>query len=197
MLPAWATVAISLGAAFITGAAALLGSLVRGRQERALQLHDRSIEAAGDFSKGALKAIAAIRDVVRPPATNHPATEDKNQLEVLGLLHQAETQVGLVSLLFGTSSDAARQANKVKVLLQEAELLVGHAPIEELRANAKGIQAKADTAERALDDFMEAARKVLESASHNRWGRLRMRWSGGSQRDQKREPRRWRLPRNQ
>ena len=60
MLPAWATVAISLGAAFITGATALVGSLLRGRHERAMQLRDRRIDVAGELCRSALAGIAPL-----------------------------------------------------------------------------------------------------------------------------------------
>jgi len=181
MLPAWATVVISLGAALITAAAALYGSLVRGRQDRAQQLHDRRIEVAGGLSTSTLKATAAVKDTVRSPAVD-PATWKKEQQGVLDLLHDAETQVGLVSLLFGTTSDAARQANVVKELLRDAELLVGHKSFEEVWAQRGNVQAKAREAEGALDRFMEGAREVLEG----RGGRRARR--GRNERPSKRQP---------
>ena len=82
MLLAWATVAISLGAAMITGAAALTGSLGRGKQERALQLHRRRIEVAGEFSTSARVVITQVRHAVRldhaeppPPGEGVPEAE--------------------------------------------------------------------------------------------------------------------------
>ena len=121
-MPAWATVAISLGTALISAAAALLGSFIRGRQElalqlerasqeqalelergrqeRALQLHDRRIEAAGDFSVSANKASTDIKDAVRSARTpGNPA--NKEVLERLHEgLHEAEAHAVVASLLF-------------------------------------------------------------------------------------------------
>lgn len=161
MLPAWATVAISLGAALITAGAALYGSLVRGRQDRAQQLHDRRTDVAGDFSASSLRATSAIKDTVRSSDPD-PTTWGNKQLEVLALVHDAETQVGLVSLLFGTRSDAARQAKVVRDRLRDAEIVVGHESFDEVWRQAQYVKDRAKEAETVLDEFMEAARKVLE-----------------------------------
>jgi hypothetical protein len=162
MLPAWATVAISLGAAFITGATALVASLVRGRQERALQLRDRRTDVAGEFSRSALEGIAAIRDTVRSPPPGDPATGAPDTPGLLEQLHRAETEVGLVLLVFGTRSDAGRQAETVRDLLRAAELEFKDAAPEELWVKVGEVRHKADEAEGALKRFMDTALKVLE-----------------------------------
>jgi hypothetical protein len=97
-MAAWDTVAISLGTALISAAAALGGSLLGGRQERALQLQERKIGASGDFSISAHKASADIKDAVR----STPTPGDPKNKEVLdGLDEQlpaAEAHAMLASL---------------------------------------------------------------------------------------------------
>src|SRR4051794_26495007 len=85
-LSGWQTVAISLGGGTVTGMAALLGSWLRGRQDRvqldrrleherdhqtreldaarAEQWRDRLVRAADDFSTGAIQAMLALRDAL-------------------------------------------------------------------------------------------------------------------------------------
>jgi hypothetical protein len=154
-MPAWDTVAISIGAALITGAAALGGSILQGRHQREQQLRERRIDAAGDFSTSALQAIGGIRDAVRTSPSGEPAAERKSELAVLGLLHEAEAHVGRVSFLFAAQSGVAEAAATVKERLHAAELAVGREPFQ-------AVQDKADAAECALDGFNAAVLKLLE-----------------------------------
>jgi hypothetical protein len=164
-MPAWATVAVTLGAALISAAAALIGALVSGRQERALHLHDRRIEAAGAFSLSAHKASADIKDAVKSaPTPGDPANQ-----EVLDRLHEhlheAEAHAMLASLLFKTHP-AAAQPSEVIDLLREAVLdvrAVYRDAVETVAdASLKPVREKADEADRKLESSVEAVLKALE-----------------------------------
>jgi hypothetical protein len=162
MLPAWATVAISLGAALITAAGALLISFLRARQERALQLHDRRLVVAGDFSTSAHLAITALKDLVRSPPTGRRSAHEERKLEILQLLHGAEAQVWLVTLLFGSDSEAARLAEGVRDLLRDVEVEIKDTAPKRIWARAGHFKAAAEQAEEALKAFSDAALKVLD-----------------------------------
>jgi hypothetical protein len=157
-MPAWDTVAISIGAALITGAAALGGSFLQGGQQRKQQLRERRIDAAADFSTSALQAIGGIRDAVRTSPTGDPAADRKDDLAVLALLHDAEAKVGRVCFLFATQSGVADAAKTVKKRLHDAELAIGREPFQ-------AVQNKADAAEDALDGFNAAVLKVLQEGA--------------------------------
>jgi hypothetical protein len=100
---------------------------------------------------------------VRPPATGDASTGGTGRPEVLEQLHRAETEVGLVLLVFGTRSDAANQARRVRALLRDAELAIKDASPKDLRAKPRVVQDTADEAETALERFMDSALNVLEA----------------------------------
>jgi hypothetical protein len=164
-MPAWATVAVTLGAAIISAAAALVGALVRGRQERALHLHDRRIEAAGDFSLSAHKASADIKDAVRSaPAAGDPANQ-----EVLDRLHEhlheAEAHAMLASLLFKTQPDAAQPSEVIELLreaVRDVRAVYGDEVETVADASLKPVRAKAEKADAELERSVEAVLKALE-----------------------------------
>jgi hypothetical protein len=77
--------------------------LVRGREERLKQLHDRQIKAAGDFSICANKAITDIKDAVRSVPTAGDPKKDEVLERLHESLHEAEAHAVLAALLFETS----------------------------------------------------------------------------------------------
>jgi hypothetical protein len=174
-MPVWATVAISLGTALISAAAALGGSLlrgkqerflylVRGRQERALQLHDRRIKAAGDLSIGANKTSTDLKDAVRSaPNPGDPA--NKEVLDHLHeSLHEAEAHAVVASLLF-EAPDAPKSADVTELLrgaVLEVRALCGESVPEVPAPSVEGVQAKAEAADEALKASNEAVLKALE-----------------------------------
>jgi hypothetical protein len=131
MLSGWQTVAISLGASTLTGAAALLGAWIRGRQdraqldrrlehertqqerqlehERAEQWRDRLVRAADDFSTGAQQALLAVHQALQAVsgARGDPHATVAEADRVVG---EAIARVGHVKLLFGEGSEPANRA---------------------------------------------------------------------------------------
>jgi hypothetical protein len=160
MLPAWATIVLSL----VTAAAALAGVLLSARHEQKLQLRERQISTAADFSLSALDAIAAVKDVVRSASTFEADAKDKAR----ALLHEAEARQGLLGLLFERTRGTA-PGHEIICLLQKAvreiDLQDGAPDCDFL----KRIRGYARDAEEKLDPFYQDMKEIL---------RRRRRWSG-------------------
>jgi hypothetical protein len=144
MLPAWATVVLSLVSALAGVAGGIVITWMRigfdrtqateahehERQRQETQLaHEREAEwrerlvfAAVDFSIGVEHAILGVREVIS-------AVRDKRELEPFvveakRVLHEAVARVARIKLLFGDGSDSTRLA---KDLLPELDLARGAA----------------------------------------------------------------------
>jgi hypothetical protein len=115
VLSGWQTVAVSLGAASLTGLFAILGAWLNSRTQRRIarlnieaqereQLRVRRVEAASDFSKRFTGASDAVRY----------ALEHQDDEEAVDNAHNLPGEVtpllGPISLLFRSGSDADRAA---------------------------------------------------------------------------------------
>jgi hypothetical protein len=139
VLPAWATVVLSL----ISAAAGIAGGVVvtkprigfdrtenalsraheTAQQERHLE-HDRSeqwvdrlVRAADDFSTGIEQAILGVRDVIAAVAEKGDVEAAK--AEAKRRVHEAVARVARIELLFGEDTEPARIA---KDLLPEIDV---------------------------------------------------------------------------
>jgi hypothetical protein len=127
MLPAWATITISLGAALITALAAIGGAWLHGSLENREQWRDRLVKAADDFATSVLQALLALRDaqgVVHDAQTTQDLKVDPSNVEsILDLREVAESikeldrrvdeahaRLARVQLLFGLKSKAGKAA---------------------------------------------------------------------------------------
>jgi hypothetical protein len=132
MLPAWATVAIALGASLITGAAAVLVASLTSRSERREQWRTRQLSAATDYAMRFIGAAYAVQY-----ARAHPDDPDaiRNAVHYAG---EVTPMLGPLLLVFGDGSlvaDESRQA---------------HAELTRAAQAVEGGDVVA--AERALDD---------------------------------------------
>lgn len=118
MLPAWATVAISIGAALITGSSAVAVALWKARSDRRDSWHARQIEAASELAKRFIGAADAV---------SYSLGNQDDEAGVHNAVHLAgevTPVLGPVSLLFGSDSPTAvSSAEAVEKLKQAAKCL--------------------------------------------------------------------------
>jgi hypothetical protein len=148
VLSGWQTVALSLGAAFLTGSFAVVNVWLNIRAQRRQQLHTRQVEAASDFSRRFIGASDAVRYAIGHP-DDARAAENAPQLtgEVTPLL-------GAISLLFGAGSEADRGARAALDDLRDAG-----AAVKAGDPDAAGERLTASAASRAR--FEAAVRNVV------------------------------------
>jgi hypothetical protein len=104
VLSGWQTVAVSLGAAFLTGSFAILVSWLNVRAQRREQLRVRRVEAASDFSKRFIGASDAVRYAIDHPDDSAAADNAPH------LTGEVTPLLGPISLLFRSGSDADQAA---------------------------------------------------------------------------------------
>lgn len=137
MLPAWATVAIALGASAITAVAALGGALLQGRREREGQLRTLIVESAHDFATGILQAIMGVRDALEAPRRQ---IADQSAIwaaepEARRRADEAEARLARVHLLVGPDTDTGRAAQTaVDQLVEAVDALLPAAGTDEEKA---------------------------------------------------------------
>jgi hypothetical protein len=122
MLPAWATVVISIVSALAGVAGGVVAVRIRigfDRSENAISREherserwvDRFVRAADDFSTGIEQAILGVRDVIH--AVNDGGDVDSARVEAKRRLDEAIARIARIKLLFGEDSDAARVARDI------------------------------------------------------------------------------------
>jgi hypothetical protein len=143
VLSGWQTVAVSLGAAFLTGSFAILVSWLNIRAQRREQLRVRRVEAASDYSKRFVAASDAVRY-----ALDH--RDDSAAADNAPYLAGEVTELlGPLSLLFGSRSGSDEAAR---------------AAFGQLRRAGAAVKAgDYDSAEQSLADS-EASRERFEAA---------------------------------
>jgi hypothetical protein len=104
VLSGWQTVAVSLGAAFLTGSFAILVSWLNVRAQRREQLRVRRVEAASDFSKRFIGASDAVRYAIDHPDDSAAADNAPH------LTGEVTPLLGPLSLLFRSGSDTDQAA---------------------------------------------------------------------------------------
>jgi hypothetical protein len=162
MVPAWLTVVISLGGAFIAGAAASVTQLVTARTQRDKELYFRRIDAAARFSASAQDALSVVRDAVKKGA---PPVDDAKETEALQVLHKAEARQALVGLLFAKESPAAQGKDALDSLRDT---------VHEIRKQEHVREARIPETQEVLEDFHEAALEVLKRGRwYGSWRRVR------------------------
>jgi hypothetical protein len=125
VLSGWQTVAVSLGAALLTGSFAILGAWLNSRTQRRIarlnieaqereQLRVRRIEAASDFSKRFTGASDAVRYALKHQEDGEAADNAQN------LPGEVTPLLGPISLLFRSGSDADRAARAAAEDLRRA-----------------------------------------------------------------------------
>lgn len=133
MLPAWATVVVSLGGAFAVAAASVGVTWLRIRfdreqqrerlaHEREAAWRDRMVAAAADYSTGVEQAILGVRNVIT--AVYEKQDVEPVVQEAKRLLHEAVARLARVKLLFGQDAEATKAAGD---LLPELDLARGAA----------------------------------------------------------------------
>lgn len=143
VLSGWQTVAVSLGAAFLTGSFAILVSWLNVRAQRREQLRVRRVEAASDFSKRFIGASDAVRYAIDHPADSAAADNAPH------LTGEVTPLLGPISLLFRSGSDADQAAR---------------AAFEDLRGAGGAVKARDyEAAEERLTES-EASRARFEEA---------------------------------
>jgi hypothetical protein len=118
MLSGWQTLALSLGAAFLTGSFAILNVWLNIRAQRRQQLHTRQVEAASDFSRRFIGAVDAVRYAIAHPDDVGAA---KNAEYLPGEVTQL---LGPIAFLFGPRSEADRRARAALDDLRDASTAV-------------------------------------------------------------------------
>jgi hypothetical protein len=114
VLPAWATVAISLGAALITAVSAVVIALWKSHSDRSDSWHTRQTEAASDLSRRFIGAADAVRYSLGNP---DDAGGVHNAVHLAG---EVTPFLGPVSLLFGGGSPAAVFSDEAVAKLKQA-----------------------------------------------------------------------------
>jgi hypothetical protein len=115
VLSGWQTVAVSLGAALLTGSFAILGAWLNSRTQRRIaslnieaqqreQLRVRRVEAASDFSKRFTGASDAVRYAIDHRDDSEAADNAPH------LTGEVTPLLGPISLLFRSGSDADQAA---------------------------------------------------------------------------------------
>lgn len=182
MLPAWATVAIALGASAITAVAALGATWLRIRFERrqddARRMHDwrqqeaqlehereeawrdRMVRAADDFSTGVEQALLAVNDAIS--AVTNRADRSAIVEEAHRTIREAVARVGRIRLLFGEESRAVAVARD---LLPELRLA-----LSQVEGGGAEVHARVPHAWKTLEkayehhrEFNRAAREAITS----------------------------------
>lgn len=149
MVLGWQTVAISLGAALLTGSAAILTAWLNMRAQRQQQLQVRRVEAASDFSRRFIGAADAVRYAIAHP------DDEPGLNNALHLTREMAPFLGPISLLFGGDSDANAGAREAFEELRHAS--------EAAKARDRERAEKQLTASEASRDGFEAAvRDVLK-----------------------------------
>lgn len=144
----WQTVVISLGAAFLTGTAAVLVAALNIRAQRRQQLQIRRVEAASDFSKRFTGASDAVRYALEHP---EDAGARHNASHLVG---EVTPLLGPLSLLFGDGSAVEREATAALRELETAR--------DALNAGDHGrAEAAAAASREHRVGFESAARKVV------------------------------------
>jgi hypothetical protein len=144
VLSGWQTVAVSLGAAFLTGSFALLVGWLNSRAQRRVaslnieaqereQLRVRRVEAASDFSKRFTGASDAVRYAIDHRDDSEAADNAPH------LTGEVTPLLGPLSLLFRSGSDPERAAR---------------AAFEDLRRAAEAVKAR---------DYEAAEERLAES----------------------------------
>ena len=116
-MPAWATVAITLGGAAIGALAGIAGALFAARTARLSLEHERreswrtrSIEVAREFIKIANSMTFQLNLALIEPTVDLRAIKVEDFYDDLGTLREAE---GLVWITFGRNSDTGTAADHV------------------------------------------------------------------------------------
>jgi hypothetical protein len=137
MLSGWQTLAISLG----TGTAALVGSWIRGRQDRAQldrrlehdraqqkrqlehetaeQWRDRLVRASDDFSTGGQRALLAVHEAFQAVSGTRGDLKG-TAAEADRVVGEVISRVGRIKLLFGEGSEPANAAEDLIRQLEHA-----------------------------------------------------------------------------
>lgn len=144
----WQTVVISLGAAFLTGTAAVLVAVLNIRAQRRQQLQTRRVEAASDFSKRFTGATDALRY-----ALEHSDDEGARH-NASHLVGEVTPLLGPLSLLFGDGSTVAREGTAALRKLEAARDALGAGDLQ--RAEAAAAASRDHRV-----GFESAARKVV------------------------------------
>lgn len=144
----WQTVVISLGAALLTGTAAVLVAVLNIRAQRRQQLQTRRVEAASDFSKRFTGAADAVGY-----ALAHP--DDSGALgNAAHLVGEVTPLLGPLSLLFGDGTAVEREAGAA---LRNLEAARDRLAAGDLTGAGKAVESS--RAHRVA--FEDAARKVV------------------------------------
>jgi hypothetical protein len=148
VLSGWQTVALSLGAAFLTGFFAVLVAWLSIRAQRQEQLRVRRVEAASDFSKRFIGASDAVRYAIDHP--DDPAAADNAPY----LAGEVTPLLGPLSLLFRSGSDAEQAARASFEHLRRAGTSVKARDYE-------GAEQSLAASEASRERFEDAVLKVI------------------------------------
>ena len=96
MLPAWATVAIALGAGAISAAAAIGATWVQGRLRRSEQLRERMILGCDDFATGVRQGVITVRDILTPTELTDSSSVWERAPEAQRLVGEAEARLACI-----------------------------------------------------------------------------------------------------
>jgi hypothetical protein len=161
LLPAWATVAIALGASAITAIATLIASFrttsLRARYEREEQWRERLVHAADDFSTSVEAALFVLNDDIEYLEMSWQRTDGVSFQNLQRSVGDAVGRVARIKLLFGANSKPGSTA--VELVMQ-------------LRTTLANLETKDPRP--GEDTDVEAARKALDEAYrlHDEFNRL-------------------------
>jgi hypothetical protein len=169
MLPAWATVAISLGGAIVVALSNALVTQLRIRFERDQQhgrlKHERETEwrerlvfAAADFATGVEQAILGLRNVMAASATNKPEVEPLAD-EAKRLVQEAMARMARIKLLFGEDAQATKLASALVEELAFALQSVRHGDLGSAKSKL----------EKAREQYRAFNAAALEMLLNPRW----------------------------
>ena len=177
MLPAWATVAISLGGSFLIALASIGVAYLTKKQESVAEWRNLLVDVAHEFSTAIGQAIRGVREAIRcfneeddlRDQDGHPIEPHQSAVgEAIRLVNEASDRLDRVLLLFGPDTKTGEPAAKaVELLRMSSESLRGyvegfrdpeHTP-EDLGQYLRSASDACTAADRKHVEFNRMARK--------------------------------------
>jgi hypothetical protein len=190
MLPAWATVALALGGAFLTALASIGVAYLTKKQESVAEWRKLLVDAGENFSTGVGQATRAVREAIRcfnedrdPALDEHGNATGPHEAavrEAVRSVNEASDRLARVLLLYGPDTRAGAPAAKaIELLRTAAKGLRGYLegfldpradPDDQYLRSASGA---CTAAERYHDEFNRMARNAMPGRPYRFLGAFR------------------------
>ena len=156
MLTGSETVAITLGASAITGAGTTGVAVFTARSNRRRDLEARKLEAAAEFQRKLLGAFDAVQYAIQD------RTDRRARSNAKWLLGEIQPTIGSLSLLFSSRSRAFTEAEKARIVLEQALRALNGGDLSSSKRHLS-------SSKRHRISFEDEVRRVVGESRDARW----------------------------